>query len=114
MVFLGHVLGNDGISPHLEKVSKVKDWPIPKMAKEVHSFLGLASYYCQFILQFAKWVDPLNDLIHLIAMKKKHAGVKVPPLSPNLPPFWCIPEHQESFERLKEALTFAPVLPRLQ
>ena len=87
VVFLGHVLSKDGISPNLEKVSKVRDWPIPKLAKVVHSFLGLASYYCQFILQFAKWANPLHDLIHPIEMKKKHAGVKVPPLSPNLPLF---------------------------
>ena len=75
----------------------MKDWPVPKMAKEVHSFLGLASYYCRFILQFLKWVNPLHDLIHPIVMKKKCAGVKVPPLSPNLPPFQWMPEHQESF-----------------
>ena len=35
-----------------EKISKAWDWP--KTAKEVHSFLGLVSYYHQFILQFAK------------------------------------------------------------
>ena len=43
-------------------------------------------------------------------MKKKRAGVKVPPLSPNLPPFQWTPEHQESFEKLKEALITALVL----
>ena len=30
ILFLGHVLSNDGILPNLEKVSKVKDWPTPK------------------------------------------------------------------------------------
>ena len=39
VLFLGHVLSKDGISPNPEKVSKVKDWPVPKTAKEVHSFL---------------------------------------------------------------------------
>ena len=42
--------------------------------------------------------------------KKKHAGVRVPPLPPNLPPFQWTSDHQESFEKLKEALTSAPVL----
>ena len=64
MVFLGHVLSKDGISLNLEKVSKVRDLPVPKTAKEVHSFLGLASYYRQFIPQFVKWANPLHDLIH--------------------------------------------------
>ena len=42
--------------------------------------------------------------------KKKRASVKVHPLAPNLPPFQWMPEHQESFDKLKEVLTSAPVL----
>ena len=42
VVFLGHVLSKDGISPNPEKVSKVRDWPVPKTAKEVHSFSGIS------------------------------------------------------------------------
>ena len=52
----------------------------------------------------------MHDLICPIAMKKKHVGVKVPPLTPNLPPFQWTPEHQESFEKLKEILIMAPIL----
>ena len=110
VVFLGHVLSKNGISPNLEKVSKVKDWPVPKSAKEVHSFLGLASYYRRFIPQFAKWASPLHELIRPVTTKKKCAGTKVPPLSQNLPPFQWSPECQESFEKLKEALITTPVL----
>ena len=54
MLFLGHMLSKDGILLNPEKVSKVKNWPIPKTAKEVHLFLGLASYYQRFIPKFAK------------------------------------------------------------
>ena len=86
---LGHVLSKDGILPNPEKVNKVRDWPTPKTAKEVHSLLGLTSYYQRFIPQFTKWANPLHDLIHPIATKKKHAGTKIPPLQPNLPPFTC-------------------------
>ena len=35
--FLGHVLSAKGISPNPEKVDKVRDWPVPKTSKEVHS-----------------------------------------------------------------------------
>ena len=87
LLFLGHVLPKDGILPNPEKVSKVKDWPTAKSAKEVHSFLGLTSYYQQLIPLFGKWANPLHDLIHPIAMKKKHAGIKIPPLQSRLPPF---------------------------
>ena len=110
VVFLGHVLSKNGISPNPEKVSKVKDWPVPKSAKEVHSFLGLASYYRRFIPQFTKWASPLLELIRLVATKKKCAGTKVPPLSQIPPPFQWSPECQESFEKLKEALITMPVL----
>ena len=43
-------------------------------------------------------------------MKKKPAGIKVPPLLPNLPPFQWTTDHQESFDKLKEALISTPVL----
>ena len=41
---------------------------------------------------------------------KKCAHVKLPPLAPNLPPFKWTQNIQESFNKLKEALTSAPVL----
>ena len=105
------MLSKDRISPNPEKVTKVKDWPVPKSAKEVHSFLGLASYYRRFIPQFAKWANPLRELIRPVASKKKkHAGTKVPLLLQNLPPFQWSPKCQESFGRLKEALITTPVL----
>ena len=110
VLFLGHTLSKDGISPNPKKVNKVREWPVPKTAKEVHSFLGLASYYHQFIPQFVKWANPLHDLIHPIVTKKKHAGTKLPPLPQNLPPFQWTSDHQEAFDKLKLALTTAPVL----
>ena len=76
VVFLGHVLSKNAISPNPEKVSKVKDWPVPKSAKEVHSFLRLASYYRRFIPQFAKWAGPLHKLIRPVATKKKCMQVR--------------------------------------
>ena len=110
VLFLGHMLSKDRILPNPEKVSKVKNWPIPKTAKEVHSFLGLASYYRRFIPKFVKWANPLHNLIHPIVTKKKCARTRLPPLTLDLPPFRWDSEHQESFDRLKEALTSSPIL----
>ena len=110
VLFLGHMLSKEGISLNPNKIQKVKDWPVPTNAKEVHSFLGLASYYRQFVPQFAKWANPLHDLIHPIVTKKSRHRIRLPPLQPNLQPFQWTELHQKSFEKLKLALTSAPVL----
>ena len=110
VLFLGHILSKEGISPNPDKIQKVKDWPVPTNAKEVHSFLGLASYYRRFVPQFVKWANPLHDLIHPIAMKKSRHRIRLPPLQSNLPPFEWTKLHEQSFEKLKLALTSAPVL----
>ena len=45
VLFLGYILTGNGIKPNPDKIDKVKNWPIPKNLKELHSFIGLASYY---------------------------------------------------------------------
>ena len=45
VIFLCHILSADGISANPKTVDKVRDWPVPKNAKELHSFLGLESCY---------------------------------------------------------------------
>ena len=57
-----------------------------------------------------KWANSLHNLICPIKMKKKHAGTKLLPLPKNLSPFQWTSDHQEAFEKLKLALTTAPVL----
>ena len=69
--FLGHILSQKGVSPNPEKVEKICDWPVPTSPKEVHSFIGLASYYRRFIPNFAKWAGPLHALIILASTKYK-------------------------------------------
>ena len=112
VIFLGHVLSKEGISPNPEKVKKVKTWLTPKFTKEVHSFMGLASYYHRFIPQFAKWAGPLHDLIQPVATikKKEKFGIKIPPLVQNLPPFEWTLKYQESLEKLKHSLITVPIL----
>ena len=57
-----------------------------------------------------KWANPLHDLIRPIVTKKKHARMRLLPLTQDLPPFRWDSEHQESFDRLKEALISSPIL----
>ena len=105
--FLGHVLSAKGISPNPEKVDKVRDWPVPKTSKEVHS-IGLASYYCRFIPNFTKWSKPLNALIVPPAHQAKVRRGEMK--KSELTEFVWSKECQEGFDALKHALTTALVL----
>ena len=73
VVFLGHVLSSDDISANPEKVDKVKNWPVPKSTKELHSFLGLASYYMCFIPNCAHLAQCLHNLVSLVSTKRKNS-----------------------------------------
>ena len=113
LIILDHILSADGISANPEKVDKVRDWLVPKNSKELHSFLGLASYYHWFIPNFAHMAKCLHQLIGPMNVKKsksKKEKVKkeVTTLEkPELtkPTFVWMSEHQMAFDTLKIALT---------
>ncbi len=62
LLFLGHVVGKDGVRVELKKVSIVKNWPVPVNKLQVQSFLGFANYFRKFIQGFAALVYPLRRL----------------------------------------------------
>ena len=64
--FLGHIVSENGVATDPEKISAVTDWPIPKAAKQVKSFLEPCSYYQRYVRDFAKKARPL----HMISDKK--------------------------------------------
>ena len=90
--FLGYVISSLGIQPDPAKTEKVRLYPRPVDVTSVRQFLGLASYYRRFVSNFATIAAPLH------ALTKKNAI------------FQWTPECEESFQKLKEALTTPPVL----
>ncbi|XP_025270795.1 uncharacterized protein LOC112639849 [Camponotus floridanus] len=70
--YLGHVVSGQGVAIDPEKISAVKDWPIPQNKKQVRSFLGFCSYYRKFVKdledQLARWLERLQqfefEIIH--------------------------------------------------
>ncbi|CAH9076112.1 unnamed protein product [Cuscuta epithymum] len=92
VAFLGHVISKEGIAVDASKISAVRDWVRPMNASEVRSFLGLAGYYRKFVEGFSKIALPLTTLTR----KGKR--------------FEWTDRCEESFQKIKECLTSAPVL----
>jgi len=90
--FLGHVISSSVIAADPEKLKTVASWPRPRDLHELRSFVGLASYYRQFISGFADIALPL----HLLTAKGQ--------------PFEWKEQQETAFQFLKERLITAPIL----
>ena len=62
--FLGHIISESGVEVDPEKVRAVERMKEPSSLKDVRTFLGLVSYYWNFIPGFGKTADPLNSLLN--------------------------------------------------
>lgn len=91
MAYLGHVVSGDGVFVDLEKVKAMTEWAIPKNLRELRGFLGLTGYYRKFIFRYAQIAHPLTEQL------KKDA-------------FGWSEGATEAFEKLKSAMSAAPVL----
>ena len=60
--FLGHELSKDGIATSPAHTSVICAWNRPVTGKELASFLGLCTYYSEFIPNFPKLAAPLHTL----------------------------------------------------
>jgi hypothetical protein len=62
-MFLGHVISAKGIIVDPSKVQEVLEWKCPRSVTQIHSFLGLAGYYHQFIPNFSKITKLMTKLL---------------------------------------------------
>ncbi len=60
--FLGRIISANGIQADPTKIQMILDWPVPKSAMDVHSFLGLVHYLATFLLKLANYMSVLTLL----------------------------------------------------
>ena len=58
--YLGYVVSRDGIWASPEKTRAAKNFQVSRNAKEVRSFLGLASFHWQLVPNFAQISEAAN------------------------------------------------------
>ena len=92
VLFLGHVVGRDGIRPNPQLVEAVQKWKVPENVKECQQFMGLCNYYRRFIYKFSDIASPITQLT------KK-----------NIDFHWST-ECQQAFDKLKIVLCSTPIL----
>uniref|UniRef100_H3H1U4 Reverse transcriptase domain-containing protein n=1 Tax=Phytophthora ramorum TaxID=164328 RepID=H3H1U4_PHYRM len=89
---LGCLMGKNGVRPDPGKVRVIDEWPTPSNVKELRQFLGLATYLCKSVSNYAGEIRPLSQLL------KKEAAWE-----------WTA-DCQQAFEAVKQGLTEAAIL----
>ena len=65
--FLGHHVTQYGVSPLLDQVQVIGDFPQPNTLCQVREFLGMINFYHRFIPQYAAILTLLNSLLNSTA-----------------------------------------------
>ena len=90
--FLVHVISQQGVQMDPEKVRIIMEMPRPNSVPDIKSFLGMASYYRNFVENFSKIAQPLNKL------------------TPKDEPFVWSRDQEEAFVTLKNRMSTQPIV----
>ena len=89
--YLGHIISQEGVCVDPEKITAMVQWPLPRSPRAMRGFLGLTGYYRKFIQDYGKIAAPLTQMLRKNSYK------------------WS-PLAESAFQKLKDAMTGAPVL----
>jgi hypothetical protein len=92
LCYLGYVLSENSVSASPDKVTAVRQYPVPKNIKDVRAFFGLALFYKRLVSNFAEIAKPLT------AVTRKDRK------------FTWGPQQQQAFQSMKDRLCTTPVL----
>ena len=90
--FCGYKLSGDGIEADPEKVWAIKELSTPANLTDLRSFMGLVNQLAEFSPHISEAAQPLRPL-----------------MSPKRTFLWTS-DHDEAFQRVKEALSSPPIL----
>ena len=61
-IFLEDVINGQEVKMDPSKLKTLSKWPIHRKKQKIWGFLGLANYYCRFIINYSAKTPPLIDL----------------------------------------------------
>ena len=95
VVYLGRLVGRDGVTIRQEHVQVIKDWPVPKTKQELQSFLGFTNYHREYIKDYAI----VTENLYKVAASSKSGPINL------------TQSHIDAIELLRECICNAPVFP---
>ena len=63
MLYLGHIIGQDGVKAYMEKIRATIEWPRPKSITELRRFIGICNYYRKFVKGFSQITYFLENIV---------------------------------------------------
>jgi len=63
VVYLGHVIVEQGMELENDKILTMQEWPVLRCMKQLCGFLGLTGYYHHFTKGYTAIASPLTDLL---------------------------------------------------
>ena len=105
VIYLGHMIDKEGVSPDPNKIEVIQKWDIPRNIKELRAFIGFTGYYRKYVEKYAKIARPLHDLIINTNKELKNKRTK----NIDIQGKWN-EKCEMSFNKLKLMLTTPPVL----
>ncbi len=89
---LGHVIDCRGLHADSDKMTRIRDWPVPRNWHEVQRFLGLVQYLAHFMPDVSAYTGPMSSMMR------------------NGQTFFWRPIHQKCFDQIKALACKSPIL----
>ncbi|XP_057837515.2 uncharacterized mitochondrial protein AtMg00860-like [Cryptomeria japonica] len=62
LLYLGHIIGLEGVRMEPDKVKAIVEWPTPVNLTQLREFWGLCDFYRSFVNGYSRHAAPLTDL----------------------------------------------------